>query len=141
MNMQGFEKVVTDTNAISGDRIVTPSNEVFDVLLDRDDHVIARSQSTKKKERIRRFYMANGVNGIVYRKIGVEAPIVVEETIKHVVKRVREGKTKLDVCRELFTANPTCAKPDMIQQFVSIGNCTAQGANTYYCLLKKQHQQ
>ena len=136
--MENFNQVTVNTNAIPGDRIKHGA-AVMEVLLSRDDHVVARDLKTKAKSKMPLQYLVGGTM-VLFRREGSTVEIIDATPVKTGSKRVSDKPTKLDACRQIYAEDATKPKSEVLTMFVEIAGCTQQGANTYYCLLKKQAQ-
>lgn len=123
--------------------------QMYEILLARSNELIVRAvgmrrSTTPVKVVLPIIWDPNGhvVDGVKYQ-FYKKADVVIgpkSGKVKRVGPKRAEGeKSKLDVCRELWTANPNANAVDMKAKFVSEGKCTPAGANTYYLKIKAEN--
>lgn len=118
----------------------------YEIILVRSDHIIVRAIGARRstvpfKVQLPLVWSPEGhiVDGAKFKFLKKEGAAAEEPKAK--AKKAgpkREGPTKLDTCREIWKANPNLTRTDMIAKFMSDGQCTKMGANTYYLLIKKE---
>lgn len=142
------QKPETPVSLLVGDKFTVAvaggeAEDVLTVLFVRKKSAVAKSELTGEKVMLPVELTSEGLelDGKVLTLH--KAPVAEGEEAAPARKTRRrkspvEGKTKQDLCREIFAANLDMPKPEVCKLFQSEANCTRMGANTYYLKIAKE---
>lgn len=116
--------------------VYAEGENVWEVLLVRDNHFIARNVATKEKRRVELPVVIQFWRGSLQ---AVDAPADhVPVAAARPAPAKREGESKLDICRRVRAENPGATREQLTRLFIDVAGCTEKGAVTYWHKLKSE---
>lgn len=129
--------------------------QLYEILLAKKSEIIVRAlgprrSTTPVKITMPNTWTADGhtIDGVKYNFLLKEGAKVSAdgEKVKRPGPKRGDGPTKMDICKQIWDANPNLTRADMKAKFCNdplfaenkLTPCTEQGANTYYLTIKKE---